>query len=185
MKKDLRRFFRMLDNGVEKAITDHNLPVLLVGLEYLHPVYRDASRLPNIIEQGIEIRHDHMTIDDLHQLAWETVKKEVESPASKAIEQYKSHLGNDKSSADLSQLPLAAAFGRLDTLLVEKDSKRWGTVNTDKKETIVRDEPSEHEDTELLSYTVKQTLINGGQVYVFDEEQLPSAESPAAGILRY
>ncbi|HKJ26111.1 MAG TPA: hypothetical protein VJ965_00615 [Anaerolineales bacterium] len=180
-KKNLRRFFQQLDRGIRAQIDDHNLPVLLVGLDYLHPLYKAGSDIPHILETGLDKNPDDLPIQDLHRLAWQIVESSLQSDVAQAINRYQESLGSDKSTAVLSEIPLAAAYGKVDTLLVEKHSQIWGQVSPEENKLEVEEEG----DTDLLSYSVKQTLLHGGEVYVFDEEEMPSEKADVLAVLRY
>ena len=127
--KNIRRFFQQFDRGVQKAITRPELPVLLAGLEPYHPIYREVSDLTNILEEGIEVSLNDLSVSDLHQKAWEILRDEVGSPAVLAHKTYLNLVATDKTNDNLTRLPLAAAFGRIDTLIADKSKQVWGQVN--------------------------------------------------------
>lgn len=184
--KNIRRFFQLFDRGVKKAITRQELPILLAGLDYYHPIYRDVTELSNILGNGVETGLNDISVPDLHQAAWDIVKEEVGSPAALANKTYKNLLATEKTSDNLTQLSLAATYGRIDTLIADKTKQVWGQVNPEEDKVIIKDNgDAGEEDIELLGYSIKQTLRNGGEVFVMEEEMLPSEESPLAGIMRY
>jgi hypothetical protein len=180
-KKNLSRFFQQLDRGIRAQIGDHNLPVLLVGLDYLQPLYKASSNIPQILETGLDKNPDGLEIQELHQLAWQIIESTLQSDVAKAIDRYQENLGSQKSISALSEIPLAAAFGKVDTLLVEKQSQVWGQVDLDGNKLEVEEDG----DTDLMSFSVKQTLLHGGEVYVFDEEEMPSEQADILAVLRY
>jgi hypothetical protein len=180
-KKNLSRFFSQLDAGILEAVADHEKPFLLVGLEYLQPIYTQASNLPNLMEAGVDRNPDEMRLKDLHQQAWEVIEESLDSEMSQAVSRYQQLLGSEKSSQELTEITLAAAFGRIDTLLVARDAQARGRVNPEKNEVILE----EAGEQDLVNYSVQQTLSRGGEVYVFDKAEMPSRESPAVAILRY
>jgi hypothetical protein len=154
---------------------------LLVGLEYIQPIYREASKLQNILDFGLEKNPDDMDTDDLHTQALNLIKERLESDLTKAIKEYKQMLGSDKTSSDITEIPLAAVYGKVDKLLVEKKTQIRGQIYPEEKAV----ELTENSDTDLLRFSVNQTLMHSGEVYVFDEDEMPSDESPAMAVLRY
>ena len=185
--KNIRRFFQQFDRGVQKAITRPELPVLLAGLEPYHPIYREVSDLTNILEEGIEVGLNDLSVSDLHQKAWEILRDEVGSPAVLAHKTYLNLVATDKTNDNLTRLPLAAAFGRIDTLIADKSKQVWGQVNPDQNEVVIKEnrEGNAKKNVELLGYSIKQTLINGGEVFIMDQDSLPTDSSPVAAIMRY
>lgn len=184
--QNLKRFFQLFDRGVMKAIKRPDLPVLLAGLEQYHPVYREVTELPNILGNGIEVGLNEIKPSELHQTAWGVVKEEIGSPAAMANKTYKNLVASDKTSDDLSKLSLAAKYGRIDTLIAERNKEVWGQVDPEQDKVIIKDHgDTNEEDIELLGYSIKQTILNGGEVYVMDEESMPTERSPVAAIMRY
>ncbi|MGD2026657.1 MAG: hypothetical protein PVI99_02480, partial [Anaerolineales bacterium] len=184
-KKHLRRYFRMLDRGVGEAIVDHGLPVLLFGLDYLHSIYRDASELPEIIPEGIQKNPDELEIEQIHKLAWQGVTQNMESPQSQAISEFLNLMGDERSNTDMETIPLAAANGQVDKLLVDKNHQLWGIVDFDQQEVAIKKQSQQYEDTELVDFSIKHTLMNGGEVFVLDAQDIPVEDTPAAAVLRY
>ena len=87
---------------------------------------------------------------------------------------------------NLSRLSLAAKYGRIDTLIADKTKEVWGQVDPEQDKVIIKDNgDSNAEDIELLGYSIKQTILNGGEAYVMDEEAMPTERSPVAAIMRY
>jgi hypothetical protein len=175
----------MLDRGVVDAISQQHLPVMVVGLENILPIYRDASKLNHLLDDGINKNPDSMDIQELHVLAWKAFTKQKVSPIEQAIEQYKNLLGTEKSNDELSSIALATAYGKVDKVLIEKSVQIWGQVNTDQKEVVVKENREEPEDRDLLDVSVRQTLLHGGEVFVLEEDQMPTEDSPVAAIYRY
>jgi hypothetical protein len=180
-KKNIRRFFRMLDEGIMDAVAHHDKPFLLVGLAYLQPIYREATKLPHVLDVGLDKNPDDMDIKELHHQSWALVKEALKSDVKKAITQYEEMLGTEKSSSNLKEISLAAAYGKIDTLLVEKQAQVMGQVKPAQQEV----EPEENGEVDLLKFSVNQTLKHSGDVFVFDEEDMPSEKSPALAVLRY
>lgn len=180
-KKNLRRFFGKLDSGIINAVTDHDKPFLLVGLEYLQPIYRDVSDLPYILETGLDKNPDGMDITDLHTHVWKKVKETLEPDLMEAVKEYKQMLGSDLSLSDIVEIPLAAAYGKVDKLLVEKKTQINGQVHPEQKLVELKEEDA----IDLLRFSVNQTLLHSGEVYVFDEDEMPSQVAPALAVLRY
>lgn len=184
-KKNLLRYLGMLDRGISRAIADHDLPIMLFGLDYLHPIYRDASALPNIAGFGIQKNADELTIDTIQGEAWEAVSKNMTLASKKAIREYKNLAGSKKFETNMKEIPLVAANGRVDTLFVDKQDHLFGIIDLESQSVDLHGSEKEQGAAELINFSVKHTLMNGGEVFVLDAEEMPVSESPAGAILRY
>ena len=184
--QNIKRFFQLFDRGVKKAITRPELPVLLAGLDHYQPIYRDVTEISNILENGVEIGLNEISASELHQAAWKHVKEEIGPPEIMANKTYKDLVSTEKTSDNLSELSLAATYGRIDTLIADKTKEVWGQIDPEQdKVTIKENGDRDADDIELLGYSIKQTILNGGEVYVMDEESMPTKGSPVAAIMRY
>jgi len=77
----------------------------------------------------------------------------------------------------------AARFGRVDTLFSPLGIQRWGQFRTQKWTMELYEEPTlENED--LLNFAVIQTLLNSGQVFMLQPDEIPG-NGELATILRY
>lgn len=184
-KKHLRRYFQMLDHGVGDAITEHDLPIVIAGLDYLQPVYREVTKLAQIMEEGIRKNPDNIEIDQLHELAWQLVKRDSDASINEAVNEFNDLTGTERGVSNMENIPLAAVNGRVDTLFVGKNGHLWGEVDLERQEVAIKGQDEEFEETELLDFSIKHTIQNGGDVFVLDEDEMPVEDSPAGVILRY
>lgn len=53
LRDNLLRFFRTIDKGLNKALTEKELPLVLAGVDYLLPIYKKANKYPYLISKGI------------------------------------------------------------------------------------------------------------------------------------
>ena len=52
-KDNLLKYFRMIDRGLHDLLKDERTPLVLAGVEYLFPIYREANTFPHLIDEGI------------------------------------------------------------------------------------------------------------------------------------
>ena len=52
-KDSILSFFRKIDRGLTKTLTEKELPLILAGVDYLLPIYKKANRYPQLLEKGI------------------------------------------------------------------------------------------------------------------------------------
>jgi hypothetical protein len=183
-KSNIKRFFQMVDQGVMEVISGSSVPLLLAGLEYLQPIYRQVNSYKPLREEGIQTNPDQLDQETLHQEAWKILSADISEARSQAYNRYKS-LENGKTTAQLVEILSAAYHARIDTLFVELGGEAWGNFDPESGslEFLSREDPASRD---LVDLAVIHTLLNGGQVLILDQEELEQeSNSGAAAILRY
>jgi hypothetical protein len=184
-KSDILRYFHQVDHGLREWLGPSKAPLVLAGVEYLHPLYREANTYPHVVADGLMGNPDDLRPEELHARAWEIVRPiivEVRETAVSQLRQLKGS-GSPLASTDVEAIALGAHYGRVDTVFARLDQQRWGRVNADAAEVELFDEPRP-EGEDLLDRAAVQTYLNGGAVYVVPAEQMPGPE-PIAAIFRY
>lgn len=184
-KTDLLRYFQQVDNGLMELLGDEQAPLILAGVDYLLPIYRQANQYPYLIEDAILGNSDELSPEDLHQEAWKIVEPVFNADQRRALARYHelSSSGNELASDKLESILSAAYFGRVDTLFVALGTQSWGSFDPDRN---ALEEHKEYHpgDQDLVDLAAVQTLSNGGSVYAFDAGEMPGGV-PAAAIFRY
>ena len=52
-KDDILEYFRQIDQGLHPVLRDERAPLVLAGVDYLHPIYRQANTYPHLLDQGL------------------------------------------------------------------------------------------------------------------------------------
>ncbi len=184
-KTDILRFFHQVDAGVREWLGPRQAPLVLAGVDYLLPLYREANSYPHLVEDGITGNPEELRPEELHAGAWEIVRPMIVRVREQAVERLQQFLGSGSKLATISlaETVPAAAYSRVDTLFVDLGQQRWGRFDPDTGEMVVHDAP-EDGDEDLLDLAAVQTYLNGGAVYAATQETMP-VESALAAILRY
>src|SRR5690242_20063196 len=53
IKEQIWRFFKKVDKGLIDLLATEKAPMVLAGVEYLHPIYHDANSYKNLMDEGI------------------------------------------------------------------------------------------------------------------------------------
>jgi hypothetical protein len=186
-KKDILRFFQSVNQGLNELLdaSQKNVPMVLAGVDYLLPIYREASSYTNLLKDTIPGNPDREDLKALHEKAWKIVKPIFEESQKKAFEKYEQLHGQESELAtnDLRAIVKAATFGQVETLFVPLGSQKWGRYDAEKNKVLLAKESGpEHED--LFDYAASQTLLNSGQIFAVPPEQMPG-KGEIAAVLRY
>jgi hypothetical protein len=182
-KDRLLRWFHLVDDALPELLNSRQAPVVLAGVEYLHPIFREASSLSNLLDEEITGNPEELRPDQLHASALELLEPLLAQKRVDAQARYRQMAGTGLASADLEQVVLAAHHGRVEVLFVEQDRQVWGACDLAAQQVTVHD-AEEPGDEDLLDLAAVQSILNGGRVYVVAAEQMP-ADALAAAIYRY
>jgi len=183
-KKDrILRFFQKIDHGLHDLLKDEEAPLVMAGVDYLHPIYRKANRYPNLLNEGIIGNPEGMTDGQLHERAWVLIEPYFEQALTSAVDNYGELVGTGLTTDKIESAVLGAYDGRISTLFVAGGVQLWGVFDNAHREVRIH-ETAESGDEDLLDLSAVHTLLTGGIVYVVELERMPSSTSVAA-ILRY
>ncbi|AFM25342.1 hypothetical protein [Desulfomonile tiedjei] len=182
-KDQILLFFRAVDKGLRDIVHCDGNPMILAGVDYLIPIYKDANTCPKLIDGWISGNPESLSAEQIHEQAWKIIEPHFALAQKQAVELYYSLAGTGKTSPHLDTVIRAAYSGRVDTLFVPVGVQRWGKVNPDDFSSEPHDEQMPG-DEDLLDAAAIQTILNGGTVYAVQPDQVPDNRYIAA-ILRY
>ncbi|QSJ16736.1 hypothetical protein JYQ62_34520 [Nostoc sp. UHCC 0702] len=179
------QYFYAVDAALREKLQNEKAPLILAGVEYLHPIYREANSYLHLHEEGITKRPELFQPEELHREAWQIVEPLFHQSEKDAIELFQQLAGEGtgKASSDLKEIISAAYYQRVDSLFVPIGKQIWGEFDPDNMAVDLHPEP-EPDDEDMLDFAAIHTLLNGGNVYTVEPEQMPN-EAPAAAIFRY
>lgn len=184
---ELRNYLERFDDALGKIDVDRKAPVVLAGVEYLLPIYRDvATTFQNICEDALRGNMEMERAEDLHAAAWEIVEPHFLQERKKAAERFGDLTASGRSTTDLNEILPAAHDGRVEALFVARGVRVWGSWDGEKRKIhfqLGQDGPRNGNE-DLLDLAAVQTYLNGGKVFVVDQQDVPEGKSLAA-VFRY
>jgi len=182
-KDNILRYFHLLDKGLAELLRDKRAPLVLAGVDYLFPIYREANSYPYLLDEGVSGSPEGLSADELHNEAWAIVQPCFQKAQQDAVALYRQSVGTGLASSDVKEIIPAACHGRVGSLLVALGFQQWGVFDYDSDEVILRQE-AEPGDEDLSDLAAIQTFLNGGAVYVVSPEDVPDSGQMAA-VFRY
>jgi hypothetical protein len=185
-KKDLLRYFQRLDKGIQDLVCINRAPLVLAGVEYLLPIYREANTCAELVEEGIVGNPDSLSDTELHSRAWAIVAPRFARAQELAAAQYRELARTGRTSADLETIIPAAEHGRISHLFVAVGVQRWGRFDRSSG-CVTRHEEREAGDQDLLDLAAVETLAHAGDVFAVKAEEVPErkADASLAAVFRY
>jgi hypothetical protein len=182
-KDRVLRYFRQVNEGLVQALRDERAPLVLAGVDYLLPLYKEANTYPHLLEQGITGSPEALTPAELHERAWEIVQPCFLEAKQVVRAQYQELAGTGRTSTNIKEIVLAACHGRVEVLFVAVGIQQWGRFVPETNTVHLSAEPTPG-DEDLSDLAAIQTVFNGGTVYAVEPEKVPDG-APLAAIFRY
>lgn len=184
----LKEYFRNLNEGLKNYLFNPKTPLVIASVEYLQPLFREAANSYNyhLMPQGLIGNPDDLQARDLHKKSWKIVEPHFNREKERSRNAYQDLAGTGKTTYHLNEIVPAAFNGRIDSLFVAKGAHKWGSFRKETQDVDVHDEFQEG-DMDLISKSAIQTILNGGQAFVVDADELPdkTVKTPMVALLRY
>lgn len=181
---DAERFFRAVDRGIlEHHSRPSALPLILATLPEQHQLFHQVSHNPFLLDEGINIHPDALTLDELRERAWKVVEPHYLARLAALVEEFGRARSRDLGHDDLASVAKALVAGRVATLLISADHQIPGRIDAATGE-IAFDDLAHPEVDDVLDDLGELALKLGGQVVVAPAEQMPT-ETGVAAIYRY
>jgi hypothetical protein len=183
-KTNLAMYFDEVDETLWKEVLNkENVPLLLAGVEYLIPIYKQVAKYKPISEEAITGSHEHEDITALYQQARSRMEPYFQERVSKALNSYANQSATELTSSVPEDVIPAAHYGRIWQLFVARDEHIWGTF--DEMNNALTIHPAQEDGDEcLVDKSVIKTLLNGGEVFVLSADRMPGG-SKLAALMRY
>ena len=184
-QEDIVQFFQIIDGALHEKLREQKAPLVLAGVEYLLPLYRQANTYQYLMDEAITGNPEILSAQELHNETWPIVEADFQKSQQGFLEQFHELFGGDtgKASNNLQEIVSAAYYQRVDSLLVAVGQQQWGLFDPT-SETVYLHPEKETGDEDLLDFVAVHTLLNGGTVYAVPPEQIPYS-TPVAAIYRY
>jgi hypothetical protein len=184
-KENALRYFRIVAESVQEILKEEQAPLILAGIDYLLPFYREANTYPFLFNDEVSSNPDELNLEVLHKQAWEMLSPYFKQEQKEARSKYY-HLRsneNELTSTDLKQIVPASYYGRIDTLFIPSNLIQWGIFSPDENRVEFQEEATPEND-DLFNLAALHTFLNGGKIYSVAQDNMPGDEKIAA-ILRY
>ncbi len=182
-KERVLKYFRFIDRELQEMLDEKKSPLLLACVDYLVPLYREASSYPFLFETNIKGNPENISVQDLHNKAWEIIKPYFLENQEEARRRYQEFKGTGKTSNNIAEILPASFHGRISDLFFAVGIQQWGTYNSENEEVKLSDSPFTGSE-DLFDLAVAKTFLSSGNVYAVKKEIMPDT-SPVAAVLRW
>lgn len=179
-KKDrILRFFQQVAEDVHEVIGEEYAPMVLAGVDYLLPIFRQASEYSHVMEEGIHGNPEQLSEAELHARAWEIVAPRLQAARDRAEEEYHALKEGPRASNEIGEILSAGHRRLIDSLFVSQDDRLWGAYDIERDEIDIQDGP-DGVNVDLLDLAAARTIAAGGEVFALSVDEIPDGEKIAA-----
>lgn len=184
LKKELYKFFREIDKGINKIISNKKAPLVIACADPLFGLYKEASTYPNLLENYVAGDSEFKNKTKLHQESWKLVRPFFEKIKKAKLLQYKELYHTPKASYQISEIVPAAINGKIDTLFVQNGADEFGVFDKQTNRLMFQ-KKTELNNASLSNLSAVSTFMQGGKVYFLAPEEMPDKGHPMNALLRY
>jgi hypothetical protein len=183
-KDEILRYFRDVDRGLQTILADSDAPLVLAGVDYLLPIFREVTTYKRVLPEAVTGNPDKLRAEELHRKALEIVHPVLAQDQQTAAERYRELAGRGYTAAGVQTVVPAAAYGRVDTLFVCLAERRPGIFDRESGRVTLTDAENPSAE-DLLDLAAVETIKNGGRIYATTADSMPEKQAAVAAILRY
>lgn len=182
----LARYFMEVSRGIRDYLGGAEGPVILAAVDYCHPIFKQASKLSNLAEQGINGNVHHWNDKQIYEAAWPIARQVMDRRIDETLQMWERAFGQGKTEMDLATVGRRVIEGRVHRLLLDEEAEQWGHYNRTTGE-IELVEASGKDDAEMvidIYDEIAEAVIElGGEVVVMPADKIPS-DTGIGAILR-
>lgn len=186
-KAYLRRYFSEVSQGIRDYLGGAEGPVILAAVDFCHPLFKKASKLSNLADEGIEGNVHFWNDKQIYEAGWAIAKRQMRQRIDDALQTFERAFGRGKAEIDPAVIGRRTIEGRVHQLLLDEDAELWGDFDrtTGEISTLPADADEEQRAmvVDVFDEIAETVVQRGGEVVVVSSDEMPS-ETGLAAVLR-
>lgn len=182
-KDEIIRYFRGIDRGLHDLLKGSDAPLVLAGVDYLLPLYRDVNSYPHLASESVTGNPDGLGDVELHMQAWAIASGIFAAERRVKAAQAHELWASTRITPDPEAIAAAAHHGRVDTLLLADGAHWWGVFDAETGRLTLHPNAA-NGDEDVLDRTAFSVLESGGAVVSLAADEMPHGKD-AVALLRY
>lgn len=163
---EILQYFHRLDDALRDYIGQDQYPLLFAGVDYLFPIFKEACKYPNLVNESVAGNPDDMTPEELHEKSKPIMQQHLQTRTAAAIDHYKEKSHSQWADFDPLAIYHAARLGQVEQLIISPGTEIPAKVDSDGSAKLVNE--SDNASDDLVNRIIVETLTNRGQVVVGD-----------------
>lgn len=161
-RNKVTQYFRLVSEGLRDILNKHNYPLVLAGIEYLHPIYQEVNKYHNILKDGVYGNPDDIELSVIHERSWKIVEPLFKEGMKRDAKIFRTLNGTGNASSDINEIATKAEYGQVDSLFINPNDLFDGDCR------------------DVLNMIAINTLKNNGKIYGIDTSEIFNNISVAA-----
>jgi hypothetical protein len=182
-RASLKRFFSRIDQSVSEVTKDSGAPLILAGVEFYLPLYREVCSHSHLSDGMIRGNAEHLQPEDLHSQASGLLKHDFLKSRKRELIKIREKMECDLVHTEIESVLSAALEGRVASLVAPSDRVRWGRYNPDGPKAEFLPE-TDIRGRDLYQQAAELTLLHGGELFYIESAKMPRGR-PLCAELRY
>ncbi|SIR10337.1 baeRF7 domain-containing protein [Halanaerobium kushneri] len=179
--EDLIHYLKEIDRVINRELKDSNNYLVVAADDSVFSLYKNINNYDNLLAANLSGNSRQMNKKELLQNSWQIVEPHLHDYLNKDKERYLELQATEKTASNLEDIVEAAHYSKIDILFLNKRAEKAGVFVEDENEIKTM---GNNKDYDLYNFSAVETLVNGGEVYPLDSEEMP-VESDIAAIFRY
>ncbi|MFW6256685.1 MAG: hypothetical protein ACOC2O_00940 [Bacillota bacterium] len=173
------KFIKQINKAINKYLQEKQKPLILMCVQDLFPIYQKVNTYPHLNKDFARGNPHRLNQEKIQQKTWEVMKNYFNNEKKELIEQFNNLQSTEKTSTKIKDIIPAAFFGKIDKLLIKKNSSQQGIYDSEKNEVFLSNkEKPEYYD--LYNLAAIKTFTTGGEISLLEEEKMPGNTNIAA-----
>ena len=173
---------KAIDRGLQPIYREHNLPLVLVGVDEETAAYAKVSEYPDLVTETVKMSPDGgVTGQELAQAGTEIMKRWICPAEKQALAEFEK-TGLSLRSTDSNAILQAAAKGQIKHLFVQRGARLEGDAR--RLAGVAAADGYVYRNDDLVNVAAVEVLLHKGHVWPLAPEQMPEAVAMAA-VMRY
>lgn len=171
--KEVEKFFYYVDKVMTEHFTDvHEYPVIVASLPQHQSLYRKLSSIPNLDKAGIEKPFESMSEKEVLEKASTIIKEVQDAAIMQRIEHLQAGQGKGLAFGDPQSITDALVEKKVAILFIGESTYASGLFDKTTGKSIPQTDNLVSPASLTNEFAIK-TYLQGGEVYVVDDERLP------------
>jgi hypothetical protein len=181
--KYVENYLKTIENEVTSILRKRNDPLILAGIDEAAAIYRSVNHYSRLMDQMVVGNPDPKTDNEIKNEGWKVIESYFLKDMYADIERFGDLYGTEKQSDNLTKIVGAAYYGKVDSLFVPIGEHSWGWFDQE-RDVVHHSKEQKNGEHDLINLAAIKTLIQSGNVYALEREEMPN-RAPIAAIFRY
>ncbi len=183
-KEEITKHLREVDRSLMEVLQGHDAPLILACVDNIFALYRKVNSYGRLFKKHVSGNHDESSMQELHQQAWPLLEDYFSAHRRDVLKQYDFLASRGRTTSIVADIHQAAEEGRIDTLFIENGQQLFGVVDSENGGVKIQDEKAPYNHC-LLDAAAKNAFLQGGRVYLLEQDEMPEKRAIVAATLRF